>query len=315
MSEGRTHRALLERDFVTPRRRSERVAIPLQDSEVPRALPVSPGSGEANRALNPCSEAFLEHSSSRAPDFVTTFAGTSRRLIHAVARRNWLSGPTHSSGRTGLVQAPVRGHSCPASPRPFSTGLREVARDRVASFNDRSPHPLGPSHLRGHGRAHPHPLERSGVLADAARQGAPPSSFVAPAQRDRQVLPVAPASCTDSSGPSRVEVRSGVAGDRPTGARRNTGAATAARSVVAGLGCRGGVHSFARRCVDVCDRQWLLRRVSVSDRHVGVGRWAWSSIAGFSSRADVSGVVGVAAGRRILARVGNRWRVRVAVSL
>lgn len=80
-------------------------------------------------------------------------AGTSSRLIHGAARRNWLSGPPHSEARTGLVDAPVRGHSCPAS-CPYSIGLRDRDRGRVSSLSDRRPHPLLASHRRGGSRAH-----------------------------------------------------------------------------------------------------------------------------------------------------------------
>lgn len=90
------------------------------------------------------------------------------------------------------------------------------------------PHPVSSSHRRGVRRAHVRAVLEWCVNAPAPYPGAPPSSFVAPPCRDGEVLPFASASCPYSRWPSRFEVRAGVAGDRPTGARRNTGAATAA---------------------------------------------------------------------------------------
>jgi len=135
---------------------------------------------DSNRCSNHLGTACLHDSCStttRVTDFVTRNAGTSSRLIHGVARRNWLSGPPHSEARTGLVDAPVRGHSCPAS-CPYSTRRVTETPSGCLSSVDRRPHPLYRHHRRGGSRAH---------LPVARQGGSLPETGAAPLARTSSV--------------------------------------------------------------------------------------------------------------------------------
>lgn len=100
-------------------------------------------------------------------------AGTSSRLIHGAARRNWLSGPPHSEARTELVDASVRGHSCPASYPSSTRDVTETVAGCLPSV-DRRPHQSCRSHRRGTSRAHLHtPSSSRRASAGLVRRGDP----------------------------------------------------------------------------------------------------------------------------------------------
>jgi len=77
---------------------------------------------------------------------------------------------------------------------------------------------------------------------------------------------------------------------------------------------RGVLHPSPRRGLDVEHWERLLRGVSVSVVDVAVGGWPCEAGSGVAGGADVSGAPGVGAGRRVVAGVGNGWRLRPAVN-
>jgi hypothetical protein len=85
--------------------------------------------------------------------------------------------------------------------------------------------------------------------------------------------------------------------------------AVASPAVPALVDPRGFLHSSARRSVDVEHWERLLRGVPVTVVDVAVGGWPCEAGSGVAGGADVSGAPGLGAGRRVLAGMGNRWRL------
>jgi hypothetical protein len=120
----------------------------------------------------------------------------------------------------------------------------------------------------------------------------------------------------DSGGFGRLDVV------RPNGAignqvRRHPEAVVGATFDTARLVPGRSLHPFAGGCVEREHRQRLFRRNAVPGFYVPERRWpcGWPCGSGFAAGAAVSGVPGVAAGWRVVGRVGNRSGVRAAVTV
>lgn len=217
-------------------------------------------------------------------------AGTSRRLINAVARRSWLSGPTHSSARTGLAEAPVRGHSCTASHVPSTGGVKTPAPGVLQLPG--GPHPLATDRLRDPDRRD-RCGARKGCTASLIRGGRPVRPF-------RLALHIAPSA-------------------------RSAGLRTLASRLLAYLGCAGLGRRRVRRG-RLAHRQLVWRRNAVHAGDLQHGRemvWRIGSLCELErsyraltrGRSDLGGLLHCLASWFVGGLAADIESVRVAVIL